>query len=176
MLSILHLHLWSICTVWGDYPPPTMSTSCRCVPGRPQRSNQWVMCPDYNQLPMGHLQRTLEEMERGSTITLHGVITSLDSLVSSPFLWRVRLKDKLVNNSASPVSAVGSYPNNHWLVVHAIQNYTNLHSRTYKNMYFSTIGERMKWEQHQMLKIERRFNIWCSWVHVWLSQENKLSV
>lgn len=99
-----------ICTVC---PPPTMSTSCRCVPGRPQRSNQWVMCPDYNQLPMGHLQRVPEEMERGSTITLHGVITSLDSLVSSPFRWRVRLKDKLVNNSASPVSAVGSSPN-HW--------------------------------------------------------------
>lgn len=113
MLSILHLHLQSICTVRGDYPPPTMSTSCRCVPGRRQRSNQWVMCPDYNQLPMGHLQRALEEMERGSTISLHGVITSLDSLVSSPFLWQVKLKDKLVNNSASPVSAVGS-STNHW--------------------------------------------------------------
>lgn len=69
------------------------------------------MCPDYNQLPKGHLQRAPEEMERGSSIALHGVITSWGSMVSTLFLWRVRLKDRPVNDSASPVSTVGGASN-----------------------------------------------------------------
>lgn len=91
-------------------PSPCCVHPCS-VPGRPQRSNQWVMCPDYNQLPKGHLQRAPEEMERGSSIALHGVITSWGSMVSILFLWRVRLKDRAVNNSACPVSAVGGISN-----------------------------------------------------------------
>lgn len=111
VLSVLPLHLRSSCTVWGDYPPPCCVHSLCYVPGRPQRSNQWVMCPDYNQLPRGHLQRAPEEIERGSSIALHGVITSWGSMVSSLFLWRVRLTDRPVNNLASPVSAVGGTSN-----------------------------------------------------------------
>lgn len=69
------------------------------------------MCPDYNQLPKGHLQRAPEEIERGSSIALHGVITSWGFMVSSLFLWRVRLADRPVNNLGSPVSAVGGTSN-----------------------------------------------------------------
>lgn len=69
------------------------------------------MCPDYNQLPKGYLQRAPEEKERGSSVSLHVVITSWGSIVPTLFLWRVKLKDRSVNNSASPVSAVGGASN-----------------------------------------------------------------
>lgn len=92
MLSILDMHLPSVCTVWGCRPPPATSIPCCCVPGRPQRSNQCVMCPDYNQLTMGHLQRSPEEKKRGSSITLHGVITGWDSTVLVRFCGEWGLK------------------------------------------------------------------------------------
>lgn len=56
------LNLYSPC---AQFEVATLPLHSLCyVPGRPQRSNQWVMCPDYNQLPMGHLQRALGEMEK----------------------------------------------------------------------------------------------------------------
>lgn len=128
--------------------PPAASTSCRCVPGRQQRSNQWVMCPDYNQLPMGHLQRAPEEMERGSSTILHGVITSWDSMVSSPFLWRLKLKDKPVNNSASPVSSVGASPN-HWSLTGGVWH-PKLYKSTLVHIQKHIINSRTmfnKWEK-----------------------------
>lgn len=91
--------------------PPCWVHSLCCVPGRPQRSNQWVMCSDYNQLPKGYLQRAPEDMDRGSSGALHVVITSWGSIVPTLFLWRVRLEDRSVNNSASPVSTVGGVSN-----------------------------------------------------------------
>lgn len=73
------------------------------------------MCPDYNKLPKGYLQRAPEGMkrERKTTVALHVVITSWGSMVPILFLWRVGLKDSSHNNSASPVSAVGG-ASSHW--------------------------------------------------------------
>lgn len=45
-------------------PSPCCVPSLSRVPGRRQRCNQWVMCPDYHQLPMEHLQKAPEEMEK----------------------------------------------------------------------------------------------------------------
>lgn len=76
--------------------------------GRGQRSSQWVMCPDYNQLPTESLQRAPEEMERGKRTALHGVITGRRSGVPTPHLQStVRLKDRPVNNPSRLVSAAG---------------------------------------------------------------------
>lgn len=58
-LSTLHLFLHSL-----RLPSPCCVQSLCCVPWKRQRRNQWVMCPDYSQLPKGYLQRALEGMER----------------------------------------------------------------------------------------------------------------
>lgn len=97
-------------------PSPCCVHSLCCVPVRPKRSNQWVMCADYNQLPMEHLQRPLEEMERGS-IALHGVITCWGSMVSTPFFCG----ETGLKISQSTIETVLFQPS----VVHAVQNYMN---------------------------------------------------
>ena len=142
------------------------------------------MCPDYNQLPMGHLQRAQEEMRRGSSIALHGVITSwglhgFDSLS----MERQRLTDRTANNSFRPVSAVGgsSQPRitDWWCMASKI---IQIHPRAHTKTHAAApclLADSNRWGDHwQRQKILqgktwRHFQVCCSWVHTCLSQENK---
>lgn len=168
----------------GGLPSPCCVHSLCCVPGRPQRSNQWVMCPDYNQLPKGHLQRAPEEMERGSSIALHGVITSWGSIGSTLFLGRVGLKDRPLNDSVRPVSAVGG-TSNCWSPAGGACH-PNLYKSSSTNTHKVVLEFRQckQWMRSALTKGKvilkwkwwTWFKVWDNLVHAFPSQENKLMV
>ncbi len=103
------------------------------------------MCPDYNQLPEGHLQRAAEEMERGSSIALHGVITSWGSTVSTLFC-----RDRPVNNSVCAVSAVGG-ASNHWSPTGGLvpSKLIQIHPQETHGVAQYLLAESNRWGEHR---------------------------
>lgn len=115
---ICHPPCMCICTVWWDYLPPAVSSSCtvflEVCKGVINESCVLITANSLRGIFKG-LQRGWRETEPhcppcgNYKLGLHGSYSFF--LFFFFFLWRVTLKDSSVNNPVRPVSAVGDDSN-----------------------------------------------------------------